>query len=153
MQIIYSKHWAKRFRNIDNLIAASLDELNSIRDVGDVIANSVYEYFQDEENLQLIDELKELGMNMEYLGTESLEETIFTGKTFVLTGGLSFISRDEAKEKIEFFGGKCSGSVSKKTNVVICGEDPGSKYTKAVELGIEIWDEDKFKEVLEQIQE
>lgn len=144
---------AKRFRNIDNLIAASLDELNSIRDVGDVIANSVYEYFQVEENLQLINELKELGMNMEYLGTESLEETIFTGKTFVLTGGLSFISRDEAKEKIEFFGGKCSGSVSKKTNVVICGEDPGSKYTKAVELGIEIWDEDKFKEVLEQIQE
>ena len=144
---------AKTFKNIDNLMQASFDDLSKIRDIGDVIANSVVEYFQDENNIELINRLKSVGMNMEYLGEESTEETIFTNKTFVLTGGLSFISRDEAKEKIESLGGNCSGSVSKKTNVVIVGEDPGSKYTKALELGIEIWDEDKFKEILEGIEE
>ena len=141
---------AKTFKNIDNLMQASFDDLSKIRDIGDVIATSVVEYFQDENNIELINRLKDVGMNMEYLGEETTEETIFSNKTFVLTGGLSFISRDEAKEKIESLGGNCSGSVSKKTNVVIVGEDPGSKYTKALELGIEIWDEDKFKEVLEQ---
>ena len=141
---------AKNFKNMDNLMNASFDDLSKIRDIGDVIAKSVVDYFQDENNIELINRLKDIGMNMEYLGEEVDTETAFTGKTFVLTGGLSFISRDEAKEKIETLGGNCSGSVSKKTDVVIVGEDPGSKYTKAVELGIEIWDEDKFKEILEQ---
>lgn len=143
-----AKILSKKFKNIEALIEADFDTLNSIRDVGDVIAKSVEDYFNDENNLKIIAELKELGLNMEYLGTESDEETPFTGKTFVLTGGLDFISRDEAKERIESLGGNCSGSVSKKTNVVICGKDPGSKYTKAVELGIEIWDEEKFMEML-----
>ena len=114
-----AKILAKEFKNIDNLIAADFDSLNRIRDIGDVIAKSVVDYFNSEENLELIQELKNLGLNMDYLGTETEEETAFSGKTFVLTGTLDSITRDVAKEKIEALGGNCAGSVSKKTNVVI----------------------------------
>src|SRR5574344_1416890 len=144
-----AKILAIRFKSIDNLMQASFEELNSIRDVGDVIAQSVVDYFHDESNLSIINELKSFEVNMTYLGNDALSDTYFSNKTFVLTGGLSDFTRDEAKERIEELGGNVSGSVSKKTNVVIAGEDPGSKYDKAVELGIEIWDEDKFKEMLD----
>ncbi len=143
-----AKILAKEFKNIDNLIAADFDSLNRIRDIGDVIAKSVVDYFNLEENLELIQELKNLGLNMDYLGTETEEETAFSGKTFVLTGTLDSITRDVAKEKIEALGGNCAGSVSKKTNVVIAGHDAGSKLTKAEELGIDIWNEEEFLEVL-----
>lgn len=143
-----AKILAKEFKNIDNLIAADFDSLNRIRDIGDVIAKSVVDYFNSEENLELIQELKNLGLNMDYLGTETEEETAFSGKTFVLTGTLDSITRDVAKEKIEALGGNCAGSVSKKTNVVIAGHDAGSKLTKAEELGIDIWNEEEFLEVL-----
>ena len=143
-----AKILARRYKNIDNLANATYEELKDIQDVGDVIAKSVVDYFNDENNLKMINNLKMLGLNMNYLGEETSEVTYFTGKTFVLTGGLNDFSRDEAKNIIENLGGNCSGSVSKKTDVVIAGADPGSKYTKAVELGIEIWDEDKFKEMI-----
>lgn len=143
-----AKILAREFKNIDNLIKADFDTLNRIHDVGDVIARSVVEYFNNEDNLKLIDELKELGLNMEYLGQETEEETAFTGKTFVLTGTLDSITRDDAKEKIESLGGNCAGSVSKKTNVVIAGHDAGSKLTKAESLGIDIWNEEEFLSVL-----
>lgn len=143
-----AKILAKEFKNIDNLIAADFDSLNRIRDIGDVIAKSVVDYFNSEENLELIQELKNLGLNMDYLGTETEEETAFSGKTFVLTGTLDSITRDVSKEKIEALGGNCAGSVSKKTNVVIAGHDAGSKLTKAEELGIDIWNEEEFLEVL-----
>ena len=91
------------------------------------------------------------GLNMEYLGEEVVESEEFAGKTFVLTGGLENFTRDEAKEIIENNGGNVSGSVSKKTSVVIAGADPGSKYAKAVELGIEIWDEERFQEEIKTI--
>lgn len=143
-----AKILAKEFKNIDNLIAADFDSLNRIRDIGDVIAKSVVDYFNSEENLELIQELKNLGLNMDYLGTETEEETAFSGKTFVLTGTLDSITRDVAKDKIEALGGNCAGSVSKKTNVVIAGHDAGSKLTKAEELGIDIWNEEEFLEVL-----
>ena len=143
-----AKILAKEFKNIDSLIAADFDSLNRIRDIGDVIAKSVVDYFNSEENLELIQELKNLGLNMDYLGTETEEETAFSGKTFVLTGTLDSITRDVAKEKIEALGGNCAGSVSKKTNVVIAGHDAGSKLTKAEELGIDIWNEEEFLEVL-----
>lgn len=135
---------AKHFKTIDALMEADFDTLNAIRDVGDVIAKSVEDYFNNEENRRLIEELKNLGLNMQYLGTEVEEETVFSGKTFVLTGTLDTITRDEAKEKIEALGGNCTGSVSKKTNVVIAGHDAGSKLVKAEELGIEIWNEEAF---------
>lgn len=143
-----AKILAKEFKNIDNLIAADFDSLNRIRDIGDVIAKSVVDYFNSEENLELIQELKNLGLNMDYLGTETEEETAFSGKTFVLTGTLDSITRDVAKEKIEALGGNCAGSVSKKTNVVIAGHDAGSKLTKAEDLGIDIWNEEEFLKVL-----
>lgn len=144
-----AKILAKRFKNIDELAKADFDTLNGIRDIGEVIADSVVKYFNSKENLSMIEELKSLGVNMEYISEESDEVTFFTGKTFVLTGGLNDYSRDEAKRIIENLGGNVSGSVSKKTDVVIAGADPGSKYTKAVELGITTWDEKKFKEMIE----
>ena len=125
---------------------ASVEELSSIKDVGDIIANSVYSYFKDEKNIQMIKDLKAEGVNLEYLGSGSATSDIFEGMTFVLTGGLENYTRDEAKEIIESLGGNVSGSVSKKTSVVVAGSDPGSKYAKAVELGIEIWNEDTFIE-------
>lgn len=144
-----AKILAKRFGNMDNLMHASYDELKEIRDVGEVIAQSVVDYFQDEDNLKLISELKEIGLNMNYLATDVASDENFAGKTFVLTGTLDSITRDAAKEKIEALGGNCAGSVSKKTDVVIAGHDAGSKYTKALELGIEIWNEEKFLEMLQ----
>ncbi len=143
-----AKILAKEYKSMDYLMKASEEKLNRIRDIGDVIAKSVYLYFQNENNVSIINELKELGLNMKYLGTESDEETAFTGKTFVLTGTLDSITRDDAKEKIESLGGNCSGSVSKKTNVVIAGHDAGSKLTKAETLGIDIWNEEEFLNVL-----
>lgn len=139
-----AKILASNYQNIDALMEAEYEDLKQIRDIGEVIAKSVCEYFSDEENIKLIGELKELGINFNYNLDSSDETSIFTGKTFVLTGTLDSITRDEAKEKIEFLGGNCTGSVSKKTDVVIAGHDAGSKLTKAQELGITIWDEEKF---------
>ena len=139
-----AKILASNYKNIDALMEAEYEDLKQIRDIGEVIAKSVCEYFSDEENIKLIGELKELGINFNYNLDSSDETSIFTGKTFVLTGTLDSITRDEAKEKIEFLGGNCTGSVSKKTDVVIAGHDAGSKLTKAQELGITIWDEEKF---------
>lgn len=143
-----AKILASNYKNIDSLANATFDELKVIHDIGDVIADSVFKYFHDEDNLNMLDGLKDLGINMEYLKGESLGDTAFSGKTFVLTGTLDSITRDDAKEKIEALGGNCSGSVSKKTNVVIAGHDAGSKLTKANELGIEIWNEEEFLQVL-----
>lgn len=135
---------AKKYKNIDNLKNASLEELINIKDIGEVIANSVYEYFNNDENILMIEELKKLNLNMEYLGNEIDAKTEFTDKIFVLTGSLESITREEAKEIIESLGGNVTGSVSKKTNVVIAGKDPGSKYNKAIELQIDIWNEEQF---------
>lgn len=143
-----AKILAKHYKNIDAIIATDEETLTNIRDIGGIIAKSVVEYFKDINNIEMINELKKFGVNMEYLGEEEKTDTPFSGKTFVLTGSLESMTRDEAKELIESLGGNCSGSVSKKTDVVIAGEAAGSKYTKALELGIEIWDEDKFKEII-----
>jgi DNA ligase (NAD+) len=146
-----AKILARRYKSIDKLMEASIEDLSSIKDIGPIIAESVYNYFKEEKNIQLIKDLKSEGVNLEYLENDSEELTPFTGKTFVLTGGLNDFTRDEAREIIESNGGNVSGSVSKKTNVVIAGSDPGSKYSKAVEFGIEIWDEERFKEVLNEL--
>lgn len=138
-----AKILASYFGTIDALIDASYETLVEIRDIGESIAGSVYAYFKDEEKVAMIEQLKKLGINMEYLGTITIDER-FAGKTFVLTGTLQNISREEAKESIETRGGKTSSSVSSKTSVVVVGEDPGSKYDKALTLGTEIWDEEMF---------
>lgn len=143
-----AKILAIHYKDIESLKDTTIEELNNIHDIGEVIADSVYKYFHDEAHLSMLEELTSLGINMKYLKEEAQTDTVFSGKTFVLTGTLESITRDEAKELIESLGGNCSGSVSRKTSVVIAGENAGSKYDKAVELGIEIWDEEKFKEML-----
>ena len=127
---------------------ATFDELVVIPDIGDIIAKSVRNYFEDTHNSGIIEELKDLGINMTYTGEKVEENEEFSGKTFVLTGSLELFTREEAEEKIELLGGKTSSSVSKKTSAVIVGANPGSKYTKAQELGIPIWTEKEFKDKL-----
>ncbi|MBQ6498035.1 MAG: NAD-dependent DNA ligase LigA [Bacilli bacterium] len=144
-----AKILASRFETMDNLSKASIEELVNIPDVGNIIAESVVNYFANEKNQEVIRKLKEFNLNMNYLGQKIVEDETFSGKTFVLTGSLEIFTRDEAKEKIESLGGKTVDSVSKKTSVVIVGANPGSKYTKARDLGIEIWTEEEFKEHLE----
>ena len=135
---------AKNFKNIDKLMNASFEELAGIKDIGNIIAKSVFDYFHEEKNQKLIQKLKGNGINMSYLKEISTTNTVFTDKTFVLTGSLERFTRDEAKIRIEELGGSVSSSVSKKTDVVIAGAEAGSKLTKAKDLGIKIWDESTF---------
>ena len=129
---------------------ATLEDLSSINDIGEIIAKSIVDYFQKEDNKIIIERLKQYGINMNYLGQKIIKDETFYGKTFVLTGTMTEYKRDEAKNLIENYGGKTSSSVSKKTDVVIAGADPGSKYDKAVELGITIWSEEDFKKNIEE---
>ena len=143
-----AKVLAKRYGNMDNLMNATFDDLKNITDIGDIIAKSIVDYFQDEKNIKLINDLKDVHMNMNYLGEKAKTHDEITGKTFVITGTLVNYTRDEIKSLIESYDGKTSGSVSKKTDVVIVGSEPGSKYDKARELGITIWSEEEFLEHL-----
>lgn len=142
-----AKILAKTYRDIDIIKEASFDELNNIPEIGEKIAQSVYDYFQNDENLALIEALKEHNLNMIYLGNEE-EKDNFKDKTFVITGTLSS-NRDEIREKIESFGGKVSESVSKKTSYLVLGEAPGSKYEKALKLGITILKEEDLIKMFE----
>ena len=140
---------ASHYHNIDNIMKATLEDLSSINDIGEIIAKSIIDYFQKEDNKIIIERLKQYGINMNYLGQKIIKDETFYGKTFVLTGTMTEYKRDEAKNLIENYGGKTSSSVSKKTDVVIAGAEPGSKYDKAVELGITIWSEEDFKKNIE----
>lgn len=135
---------ALKYHNIDNIINATEEELMNIRDVGPKVAKSLVEFFKKETNITMINELKELGINTNYLGKKIEINENFVDRTFVLTGNLESYSRDKASELIETLGGKVTSSVSKKTDVVLVGTEPGSKYDKAMELGITIWDEQTF---------
>ncbi len=139
-----SKILASYFKTLDKLINADLEELVSIPDIGDIIAQSIITFFANSDNIEEINRLIEFGINTEYLGKDIEINDNFKDKSFVLTGTLENYSRDEAQEIIESLGGKAVSSVSKKTSVVIVGKDPGSKYNKALELGIEIWNEADF---------
>ena len=139
-----AKVLARKYKTLDGLMNAPVDELVQIPDIGEVIAKSVFEYFHNDDNLEEINRLIKIGVNTQYLGSEAMEKDEFVGKTFVLTGSLSNYSRDEASLIIEQYGGKCVSSVSSKTSVVIIGDKPGSKYEKAKKLGVTIWTEDDF---------
>lgn len=143
-----SKILASNFKTLDNLINASSDDLVSINDIGGIIAESIKKYFNNSENMEEIERLKKIGINTTYLGQEVVYNDNFKDKTFVLTGSLRTLTRDKAKEIIESNGGKTSSSVSKKTSVVIVGEDPGSKFQKAKELGIDVWSEEEFLNII-----
>ena len=133
---------ASYYENIDSLMEANYEDLCRITDIGDIIAKSVYDYFSI--NKDLINKLKELGVNTKYIGKVKNINEEFNNKTFVLTGTLESLTRNEAKDLIESLGGKITSSVSKKTDVVIAGSSPGSKYDDALKLGITIWNEEEF---------
>ena len=143
-----AKILAKRYETMDNLMNASSEELEQIKDIGSTLSKNISNYFDNPKNRILIHELKDIGINMEYKGEKIIQDEAFTNKKFVLTGTISFLSRDELKKIIEDRGGEVSGSVSKKTDVVIAGENPGSKYDKAKALNIPIWDEVSLRNYL-----
>lgn len=142
-----AKNLARKFRTMDNLMNASIEGLSVQNDVGEITAKSIYEFFREEQSIDLINKLKQAGVNMESLEEENIDNR-FEGKTFVLTGALSKYSRDEASDIIEKLGGKTSGSVSKKTSYVLAGEDAGSKLTKAQNLGVTVITEEEFEEMI-----
>ena len=142
-----AKTLAKEFRSMDKLMDADLIRLNGINDVGEITANNIYEFFRQEQTIDLIQRLKDAGVNMEYLQEESDDER-FYGKTFVLTGSLEKYTRDEASDIIERLGGKTSSSVSKKTSYVLAGEDAGSKLTKAQAIGVPVITEQEFEDMI-----
>ena len=142
-----SKILARKYRTMENLSNATFEELSEIKDIGAVMANSIREFFSQEQTKNLIEKLKQDGVNMECLEEQS-DDNRFEGKTFVLTGTLETMTRKEAEDIIEKLGGKTSGSVSKKTDYVLAGEEAGSKLTKAQNLGITIISETEFNEMI-----
>ncbi len=137
---------AKNFKTLDGIMSADEETLTNIRDIGGIVAHSIVEFFTDEYNKKTVEELLELGVTP--IGPAENDSNIFEGKTFVLTGTLEGMSRNEAGEIVKKNGGKVSSSVSKKTDYVLAGENAGSKLTKAQDLGVKIITLDEFKEML-----
>jgi DNA ligase (NAD+) len=143
-----AKSLVKHFPTMDLLMQATIEELNSIPDIGEMIAESIVSYFQDIHHVEMIKELQDLGLNMTFLKGEQIEHA-FNGKTFVLTGKLNIYTRDQASDLIEKLGGKVSSSVSVKTDYVVAGEDAGSKLKKANELNVKVIDEETFRTMVD----
>ena len=141
-----AKVLAKKYKNIDNLINASLDELTNINDIGEIIAKSIRKYLDNEDNIKLINELKEVGLNFSYNEGETNDK--LDGMTFVLTGTLEKYKREELTKLLEDKGAKVTSSVTKKTTGVIVGDKPGSKYDKALKLGITIYKEEDIEKLI-----
>ena len=142
-----AKGLTKKYNSIDKIANASLEELAMTPDVGLITAESIYEFYRQPQTIDLIEKLKEAGVNTETKISKNKDDR-FYGKTFVLTGSLENYTRDEASDIIESFGGKVSGSVSKKTSYVLAGEEAGSKLTKAQELGVTIISEQEFNQMI-----
>ena len=142
-----AKKIADHFLSIDNLMAASAEEIEKINEIGPSISKSIKRFFSDQKNVKLIQKLKEAGVNFTCEKKSSASEKL-VGKTFVLTGTLSTMSREEAKERIQSNGGSVTSSVSKNTSYVVVGESPGSKFEKAQKLGVDILTEDQFLEMI-----
>ena len=142
-----AKILAKKFKTMDALSNADFDTLTFVDDIGEITANSIREFFMQDQTKDLINKLKITGVNMEFQETEETDNR-FLGKTFVLTGALEKYTRDEAGDIIEKFGGKVASSVSKKTSYVLAGEDAGSKLTKANDLGVQVISEQEFEEMI-----
>jgi DNA ligase (NAD+) len=137
---------ASNFGTLDALMAASEEELTAVPDVGAITAGFIADWFRQEQSRHMIERLRQAGVNFE--SKRVVTDTRFAGMTFVLTGALTKFTRDEATERIEHFGGKAAGSVSKKTTYVVVGENAGSKERKARELGIPILSEDQFLDMI-----
>ena len=143
-----AKVLARKYRTIDNLANASFESLSETSDIGEVVANSIIDFFAQEQTKDLIQRLVKAGVNIKQEENDQEIDQRFAGKTFVLTGTLEHFTREEAGNIIEKFGGKVSGSVSKKTSFVLAGEEAGSKLTKANELGIQVLSEQEFMELI-----
>lgn len=139
-----AKVLARRHRNLNEYFSLTEEDYQKIDDIGPIVAASIYRYFHDEKNIAMIERLRAAGVNFEYLGTDTIDTTnYFYGKTVVLTGTLERYSREEMTSILEGIGAKCSGSVSKKTDIVIAGPGAGSKLAKAEALGIKVIDEEE----------
>ncbi|SFF85236.1 DNA ligase (NAD+) [Halobacillus alkaliphilus] len=144
---------SQEFGHMDDLAAADAEALEGIPEIGEKMADSIARYFDKPQVIQLLEELKQLGINMAYKGARKQEapaDSPFADKTVVITGKMEEYKRSDIKSMVEELGGNVTGSVSKKTDILIAGEDAGSKYTKAEELGVEIWNEEQFKQAVSQ---
>jgi DNA ligase (NAD+) len=139
---VNARNLARHFRSVDALLAASEDELTAVEGMGPIMAKTVHETLSEERTRKLVERLRGYGLQMEEEGPAPPAEGPLVGKTLVLTGTMPNLTRDEATRRIEEAGGKVTGSVSKKTDYVVAGEDPGSKLTKAQEIGTEVLDEE-----------
>lgn len=139
---------SKQFPSLELLENSSFDELNNIKDIGPILSKNIIDYFSNDDNIRELNELKKCGVNFEYRGKKILIDEEYTNKRFVITGSFDFITRKEIKDFIEDKGGFISESVSKNTDIVIVGKDPGKKYDDALKLNIEIWDDKILKEKL-----
>lgn len=142
------KIWQKKFKNLDELKNATVTDLTQINDIGEVIAQNIVNFFTDEKQLKLINDLFSKGVNITYSNAKTVENANFSNKTIVLTGDLENFTRAELTEKLEQFGAKVTSSVSKKTDLVIVGENAGSKLNKAKELNITLMYEPELMEKL-----
>ena len=138
---------ARNFKSIESLASQSIEELTSVHEIGPVVAESIYNFFHNPKNLVVLEKLKKGGVVFPKEESEA-RETFLAGKTFVLTGALDSMTRDEARKIIETSGGRVSSSVSRKTDFVIAGKDPGSKYANAQRLGVKALNEDEFKKMI-----
>jgi len=138
---------AREFRCIDNLRNKTIEELTKVKEIGPIVGESIYNFFHDEKNLKVLEKLKKGGLKFPQMKVKA-KATPLSGKTFVLTGSLGILTRDEAERIIEDLGGRVSSSVSKNTDYLVAGKEPGSKLDKAKELGIKTIDEDEFKKLI-----
>ena len=143
---------AEYYKNLTNFSKATVDELLKLPDIGLITAESIVDYLSNDNNLRFINELIEIGMNPQYEIRNKNTDNIFSGKTIVLTGKLVELTRNEAKEYLERFGAKVTGSVTSKTDYVIAGEKAGSKLAKAEQLGIQVLSEDEFIDIMKEVQ-
>jgi DNA ligase (NAD+) len=138
---------AKNFKSLDNLAKQSVEDLTPVHEIGPIVAESIYNFFHNPKNLKVLEKLKKGGVKFPEEKVLA-KKTPLSGKTFVLTGGLESLSRDQATKIIEEMGGRITSSVSKKTDFVVVGKDPGSKYDKALELKVKTLDEEEFKKLI-----
>ena len=139
---------ASRYADLDSLMAATFEELSTIYEIGPRIAESIVFFFKNEENKKIIEKLRLAGVNFKSGKMVVEERAEFAGKTFVLTGRLTSFTRDEARQLIEKYGGRVSSAVSRATDVVLAGQETGSKLDSAIKLGIKIIDEEEFKRLV-----
>jgi len=140
---------SERFRDLDSLMDAGFDDIQAVKEVGPSIAESIVDFFSEKQNREVIEKLRKAGLNFGARGKDIKKKAGFEGKTFVLTGKLEGYTREEAGEIIEEFGGRVTSSVSRSTDMILAGQDAGSKLEKARNLGIKVIDEEKFKAMME----